>query len=198
MKSNKVTLWVVCFSRGNSNTKDKPHSGWPCTADLAQHEEHLIQLICLNWQITTRGLFTELNFGLNVLEMVVAKLAPGVSHGCLHRNRMQHHSKFVRIYWTRAKLKVTISWTASLLITRCGVNTMSQSQCRNPRRGDKSILKKKFKTQPSAGKVICSAFWDRKVVILLDFQEPGQTISSDFCTARLNFQSHAIEDTFLL
>ena len=40
-------------------------------------------------------------------------------------------------------------------------------------------LKKKFKTQPSVGKVKCTVFWDRKGVILLDFLEPGQIINSD-------------------
>ena len=28
--------------------KNKPHSGWPCTAVTAQNEEHLSQLICTN------------------------------------------------------------------------------------------------------------------------------------------------------
>jgi len=27
-----VRQWVVCFSSGDSDVKDKPHSGWPCTA----------------------------------------------------------------------------------------------------------------------------------------------------------------------
>jgi len=39
--------------------------------------------------------------------------------------------------------------------------------------------KKKFKTLPSVGKVMCIVFWDRKGMILLDFLEPGQTINSD-------------------
>ena len=42
-----------------------------------------------------------------------------------------------------------------------------------------SPSKKKFKTLPSAGKVMCTVFWDRKGVILLDFLEPRQTINSD-------------------
>jgi histone-lysine N-methyltransferase SETMAR len=42
-----------------------------------------------------------------------------------------------------------------------------------------SPSKKTFKTLYSAGKVMCTAFWDRKGVILLDFLEPGQTINSD-------------------
>jgi len=42
-----------------------------------------------------------------------------------------------------------------------------------------SPSKKKFKTLPSASEVMCTVFWDRKGVILLDFLEPGQTINSD-------------------
>ena len=38
-----------------------------------------------------------------------------------------------------------------------------------------SPLKKKFKMLASAGKVMCTVFWERKGVILLDFLEPRQT-----------------------
>ena len=48
-----------------------------------------------------------------------------------------------------------------------------------------SPSKKEFKTLPSAGKVMCTVFWDRKGVILLDFLEPGQTINSDRYIAML-------------
>ena len=42
-----------------------------------------------------------------------------------------------------------------------------------------SQLHKKFKMQPSAGKVICTVFWDRKGTLLLDFLEALQTVNSD-------------------
>ena len=35
----------------------------------------------------------------------------------------------------------------------------------------------KFKTQPSAGKVVATAFWDAKGVIMLDFLPKRSTIS---------------------
>jgi len=38
--------------------------------------------------------------------------------------------------------------------------------------------KKKFKMQPSAGKVIFSVFWARKAMIFLDLMELRQTINS--------------------
>jgi histone-lysine N-methyltransferase SETMAR len=38
---------------------------------------------------------------------------------------------------------------------------------------------KKFKSLPSVGKVMCTVFWDRKGVIILDFIKPEQSINSD-------------------
>jgi len=48
-----------------------------------------------------------------------------------------------------------------------------------------SPSKKKFKMLPAAGKVMCTIFWDRKGVILLDYLEPGQTINCDCYIAML-------------
>jgi hypothetical protein len=43
-----------------------------------------------------------------------------------------------------------------------------------------SPTKERFKTHPSAGKVMSTVFWDRKGGILLYFLEPRQTINSDY------------------
>ena len=67
-----------------------------------------------------------------------------------------------------------------------GITTMSLSKNGGPwSRHVNSLLKKKFKIQPSARKVMCTVFWDRNGVILLDFLEPGQTINSDCYMMRL-------------
>ena len=84
--------WVVCFSSGNGSVKDKPWSGWPCTAVTSWNEELLDQQIHMNAWITTRELCMELNISFNELKMVakcwtITKFAPGGSHKCSHRNR---------------------------------------------------------------------------------------------------------------
>ena len=48
-----------------------------------------------------------------------------------------------------------------------------------------SLPKEKSKMQPSECKVMCTVFWNRKGMILLDFLEHGQTINSDCNTATL-------------
>jgi len=55
-----VRRWVARFSSGDSDVKDKPRSGRPCTAVTPRNEERLDQLIRVNRRITTRELCTEL------------------------------------------------------------------------------------------------------------------------------------------
>ena len=69
-----VGWWVVHFSGGDNDMKDKPCSGWQCTAVNSWNEECLNQLVCMNWRIITTKFCTELNNGFNMLEMMVATL----------------------------------------------------------------------------------------------------------------------------
>jgi len=71
---NTVRQWVVCFSSGDRDMKDKPCSGRPCTAVTPRNEEHLDHLICENQRIMTRELCMELNIGFSALETMVATL----------------------------------------------------------------------------------------------------------------------------
>jgi len=69
-----VRQWVAHFSSGDSDVKDEPRSGRPCTAVTPRNKERLHQLIRTNRRITTRELCTELNIGCNTLEGMVATL----------------------------------------------------------------------------------------------------------------------------
>jgi len=66
-----VRRWVACFSSGDSDVKDKPRSGQPCTAVTPRKEERLDQQIRANRWIATREPCTELNIGCNALETMV-------------------------------------------------------------------------------------------------------------------------------
>ena len=67
MDISTVRRWVARFSSGNSDIKDKPRSGRPCTAVTPRNEECVDQLIHANQQITTRELCTELNISCSAL-----------------------------------------------------------------------------------------------------------------------------------
>ena len=98
-----VKWWVVHFSSGNSDMKDKLYSEHPCTADSPENEEHLYLLIHVNQQIINRELFIEKNISFNALEMVVAtlyyyKFVPGVPHKCSNKYRKNTVCKFIGTY----------------------------------------------------------------------------------------------------
>ena len=66
----------------------------------------------------------------------IAKFAAGRSHECSDRNIKNTVHKLVRTYWTKMRLKVTVSWIASSSVTRRGVTTTSWSQNGSPWNGD--------------------------------------------------------------
>jgi len=71
---SRFQQWTADFSSGDSNVKDKPHSGWPCIAIKTQNKEHLDQLIHASQWIMTREWYAELVISFNTLEMMVAVL----------------------------------------------------------------------------------------------------------------------------
>ena len=74
MDVSTVRRWVARFVSGDSDVKNKPSSGRPCTAFTRRTEECLDQLIRANRRITTRELCTELNIRFSALETMVATL----------------------------------------------------------------------------------------------------------------------------
>ena len=48
-----VRWWVLSFSSGDNNMKNKPYSGWSCTAVTQLNEEYLDQFIHMNQQNVT-------------------------------------------------------------------------------------------------------------------------------------------------
>jgi len=105
----------------------------------------------------------------------LCQVSPTNAHIGLEKNTV---CKFVKTYRTNTRLKVTISCVISVLVRRC-VSAVSWNQkavCAVVHVN--SSLKKKFKTQSSAGKVMCTVFWGGEGMILLDFLGPGKTINS--------------------
>ena len=60
--------------------------------------------------------------------------------------------------------------------------------------GPVSPRPKKFKTQPSAGKVMATVFWDAKSIIMLDFLPKGSTITGVYYANLLDQLRTAIRE----
>ena len=188
-----VRRWVARFSSGYSDVKDKPRSGRPYTAVTPRNEERFDQLIRANRRITTRELCTELNIGCNALEAMVATLeyrkvctrwVPRMLTQEHKEHRMQVCQDLLNQYEPEGDSFLDRIITGDE--TWCHHYEPESKRQSMEWRHANSPSKKKFKTLPSAGKVTCTVFWDRKGVILLDFLEPGQTITSDRYIATLS------------
>jgi len=180
-----VRRWVARFSSGDSDLKDKPRSGRPCTAVTPRNEERLDQFIRANRRIKPRELCTELYIGFNALEMMVVTLkyrkvctrwVPQMLTKEHEEHCMQVCQDLLNQYEAEGDSFLDRIITGDK--TWCHHHEPESKRQSMDWRHVNSPSKKKFKTLPSAGKVMCTVFWDRKVVILLDFLEPGQTINS--------------------
>ena len=177
---------MACFSSGDSGVKDKPRSGWPCTAFTSRNEERLDHQIRANRRITARELCAELNIGFNALETMVATLeyrkicarwVPRMLKQGHKEHRMQDCQELLNEYEAEG----------DSFLDRIITGDATRSHHYEPQSKRLSMewrhvnypSKKKFKMLLSVCKVMCTVFWDRKGVILLDFLEPGQTIISD-------------------
>jgi len=161
---------------GDSDVKGKPHSGRPCIAVTPLNEERLNQLIRTNRRITTRELCTELNIGFFALETIVATLEyRKVCTRWVPQMLTQEHKEH-RMQVCRDLLNQYEAEGDSFLDR---ITTSDEMWCHHYEPESKrqsmkwrhveSPSKKKFKMLLSVGKVMCTVFWDRKGVILLDF-----------------------------
>jgi hypothetical protein len=138
-------------------------------------------------QITSRELCTELHIGFNVLEMMVAtleyrKVCVRWVQQMLAQERIKNtHMQVCQDLLNQHKADSDSFPDRIITIDKmwCHQYEPESKQQSMEWRQVNSPSKKKFKTLPSAAKVMCSVFWDRKWVILQDFLKPGQTTNSD-------------------
>jgi len=176
---SRVRWWVARFSSGDSDVKDKPSSGRPCTAVTPRNEERLDQLIRANRRITTRELCTELNISFNALQTMVASLEyRNVSARWVPRMltqvHIEHRMQVCQDLLNQYEAEDDSFLDRIIIGDETWCHHYEPESKRQPMvwRHVNSPSKKMFKTLPSAGKVMFTVFWDRKAVILLDFLEP--------------------------
>ncbi|PNF23675.1 Mariner Mos1 transposase [Cryptotermes secundus] len=180
-----VRQWVVRFNSGESEVHNKPRPGHPCSAATPHNEQHLDQLIRTDQQITTRELCARLNIGCNALEMMLGKLDYGKVCSrwvpqMLTQDHKTHRMEVCQdlLHQFEAEGDKFLDSIVTEDETWCHHYELeSKTQSMEWRHPDSP--RKKFKTQPSAGKVMCMVFWDRWGVILLDFLEPGESVNCE-------------------
>jgi len=191
-KATDVRQWVVRFSNGNSAVKDKLCSRQPCSTATPWNEQHLDHHIHINWWIMTRELCSALNTGFSALEMMVAmleyhKVCTRWVPQMLTQEQKEHrmHTYHDQLNQHGAEGDSSLNHIITSDETLCHHCELASKQQSEERQHLNSPWKKKLPQQPSAGKVMCTAWWDRKGATLLASPQSEQTINSEHCTAML-------------
>ena len=124
--------WMVYFSSGTSDVKDKPHSRWPCTAAAPQNEEsqwaHPCEMAEYKHGTVYRAEYWLWFMGNEGGNIGILQSLHQVDPRSVHTGTENATSKFLRSFWTNTRLKVTVFQTVSLAVKRSGVTTTGKSQ----------------------------------------------------------------------
>ena len=133
-----VSQWVVHFSSCDSDMKTShipyghaqrsPHE---IKSALVSSSAQIISLWLRNREYQLQCIGN--NDGNTGKLKIVCQVSAMNAHT---RTERTLYASFFRMYWTKKRLKVTVSWITSLPAMRCGVTTTRQSQNRSPWRGD--------------------------------------------------------------
>ena len=174
-----------------------------CYAQLSHHEMTRVSISSFmqigglqSWNCVQSWISASMHWKWRWQHWCIAKFVPGGSHECSHRSKENTICKFVRLYWTNKRpfpgshyywwWDMTSPLWAGVKTTVHRVVTWTTHQRKSSRCSPQWVM--------------CTVFWNRTGMILLDFLEPTQSINSDsYITAltKLNFQSQAQEEDSL-
>jgi len=180
-----VKRWVTHFKSGESSITDKPRSGRPSTADTEENRVLVDELIRSDRRTTVREIVDKIGTGHNAAQNIISDL--GYSKVCarwvprqltneLKRSRQEVCTELLERYkmegdqFMNSIVTGDESW-AHHYEPETKLQSMQWHHLGSP-------SPKKFKSFPSAGKVMMTVFWDHRGVIFVDFLPKGETVNS--------------------
>lgn len=183
-----VRRWSVEFSRGRQSIEGDPRSGIPATAQndtMVANVENMVladrrigvKQISDTLQISVGSVHSIIHDQLN-MNKVSARWVPRMLTSLQKQNRMNISQQLLeRVDTEKDGFFTRLVTMDEVWVYHYDPETKQKSkQWRHPF----SPPPRKFKTAPSAGKVMASVFWDCRGVILLDFLPQGSTITGQY------------------
>ena len=172
----QVKFWVGEFKRGRTSLEDEARSGHPLDAtdqemckkvrDLVySHRRIQVEEIAQALGISHGSISTILHGHFGMLKLIACWVPKSLSDEQM-ATRASVWSALLKRFWSKDDFLLRLVTVDETWVHYYEPKNKAQSrQWVEPG----SPRPKKFKTQPSAGKVMATVFWDAKGVIMLDF-----------------------------
>lgn len=201
MDIKNVRKWCREFSGGRTNVHDEPGRGRPSISDevvarvdeLVREDRRLtVREICAmipDVSKTTVDKILRDTLGFN---KVCARWVPRQLTDEHKRKRIESSREFLRRHEEEGEqfLDSIVTGDETWVHYFTPESKQKSMQWRHP----SSPTVKKFKTTPSAGKIMATVFWDRHGVLLIEYLPRGQTINADRYAQTLQNLKQAIRD----
>ena len=201
LSKTTVYEWIEKFKTGRTSVKHAEGAGRPSTSTSEEKIEQAQQMILANRRITIDEVAQSLQISFGSAQEIIheilgynkvsARWVPRQLTEEHKRRRMEICQTLLNRYNNEGEAFLSrIVTEDESWVRHYSPETKRQSlEWKHP----SSPVKKKFKSQLSAGKVMLTIFWDSKGPILEDFLEKGSTINSaSYCDLLANRLKPAI------
>ncbi|XP_048253216.1 histone-lysine N-methyltransferase SETMAR-like [Haliotis rufescens] len=184
----QVKFWVADFKRSRVNLEDEPRPGRPVEVTNDQTSEAVRQLVVKDRRMKGSEMAKALDISEGSVHTILhdrlgmRKLSARWVPKCLSDDQKAVRASMCQALLTQYSRDADnfmerIVTGDETWVHHYDLETKEQSKQWT---GFASPRPKKFKTQPSAGKVMATIFWDTKGVLLIDYLPRGQTITGEY------------------
>ena len=197
-----VVKWAAEFKRGRESIEDDPHTGRPVEVTTPENCAAVERLVMADRRLKVDQIAETLGISHGSIETILheklglskvcARWVPRMLTSVQKADRMEASSELLGFY------KSDPADFCARIVTRDETwihhwDPESKQESMHWKHPD-SPPPKKFRTQPSAGKIMATIFWDSSGVLLIDYMPHKTTINGPYYAALMDRLRESIKE----